>query len=113
MADLAGRLPGHCGGSGGPCIAAHTRARVQGMSMWSTPCASCRASITAFTIAGGDPTFGDSPTPFAPSGWCGHGVTVWPSSKSGHSSADFELGRSEEHTSELQSRPHLVCRLLL
>src|SRR3989442_9653613 len=25
----------------------------------------------------------------------------------------FELLRSEEHTSELQSRPHLVCRLLL
>src|SRR5690554_2644175 len=25
----------------------------------------------------------------------------------------FEEGRSEEHTSELQSRPHLVCRLLL
>src|SRR3989442_4211532 len=25
---------------------------------------------------------------------------------------EFEL-RSEEHTSELQSRPHLVCRLLL
>src|SRR3989442_9742481 len=24
-----------------------------------------------------------------------------------------EIGRSEEHTSELQSRPHLVCRLLL
>src|SRR3989442_7979644 len=24
-----------------------------------------------------------------------------------------ELRRSEEHTSELQSRPHLVCRLLL
>src|SRR5436305_3220639 len=24
-----------------------------------------------------------------------------------------ECGRSEEHTSELQSRPHLVCRLLL
>src|SRR5690554_7371831 len=24
-----------------------------------------------------------------------------------------EMGRSEEHTSELQSRPHLVCRLLL
>src|SRR5690554_7688246 len=23
------------------------------------------------------------------------------------------IGRSEEHTSELQSRPHLVCRLLL
>src|SRR3989442_11821009 len=26
---------------------------------------------------------------------------------------DFEHLRSEEHTSELQSRPHLVCRLLL
>src|SRR5690554_7136535 len=25
----------------------------------------------------------------------------------------FEFRRSEEHTSELQSRPHLVCRLLL
>src|SRR5690554_7561591 len=26
---------------------------------------------------------------------------------------DRNLARSEEHTSELQSRPHLVCRLLL
>src|SRR5690554_6327825 len=26
---------------------------------------------------------------------------------------DQYFGRSEEHTSELQSRPHLVCRLLL
>src|SRR5690554_7387218 len=26
---------------------------------------------------------------------------------------DQKLSRSEEHTSELQSRPHLVCRLLL
>src|SRR5690554_7422341 len=25
----------------------------------------------------------------------------------------WKSGRSEEHTSELQSRPHLVCRLLL
>src|SRR5436305_14872394 len=25
----------------------------------------------------------------------------------------IDIGRSEEHTSELQSRPHLVCRLLL
>src|SRR3989442_3445917 len=28
-------------------------------------------------------------------------------------SADTADRRSEEHTSELQSRPHLVCRLLL
>src|SRR3989442_7506243 len=27
--------------------------------------------------------------------------------------AEQPPGRSEEHTSELQSRPHLVCRLLL
>src|SRR5690554_7648701 len=26
---------------------------------------------------------------------------------------EFDWERSEEHTSELQSRPHLVCRLLL
>src|SRR3989442_11709263 len=26
---------------------------------------------------------------------------------------NWVAGRSEEHTSELQSRPHLVCRLLL
>src|SRR3989442_7440100 len=29
------------------------------------------------------------------------------------SSCRLTLHRSEEHTSELQSRPHLVCRLLL
>src|SRR5690625_6922990 len=32
----------------------------------------------------------------------------------GHGSGgSFAMGRSEEHTSELQSRGHLVCRLLL
>src|SRR3989442_8819894 len=30
-----------------------------------------------------------------------------------HAADDGEESRSEEHTSELQSRPHLVCRLLL
>src|SRR5436305_3653526 len=30
-----------------------------------------------------------------------------------HGTEDFIADRSEEHTSELQSRPHLVCRLLL
>src|SRR3989442_7498120 len=29
------------------------------------------------------------------------------------STAILNVARSEEHTSELQSRPHLVCRLLL
>src|SRR5690554_7526575 len=31
----------------------------------------------------------------------------------GQTEGDEEIQRSEEHTSELQSRPHLVCRLLL
>src|SRR5690606_42152642 len=31
----------------------------------------------------------------------------------GRTEADDRLGRSEEHTSELQSRENLVCRLLL
>src|SRR2546422_1819666 len=33
--------------------------------------------------------------------------------RSGPSAASRRRGRSEEHTSELQSRLHLVCRLLL
>src|SRR2546429_5388665 len=35
------------------------------------------------------------------------------SSAQGSASAASQDGRSEEHTSELQSRLHLVCRLLL
>src|SRR3989442_5073406 len=46
------------------------------------------------------------------------GSSDWDSCPAGSSPADsFPVGsfpvRSEEHTSELQSRPHLVCRLLL
>src|SRR2546422_7812192 len=37
---------------------------------------------------------------------CGTLMALWERRTSG-------LGRSEEHTSELQSRLHLVCRLLL
>src|SRR2546422_1545379 len=48
-------------------------------------------------------------------------VSGWPTSKKGHSSwsvwgslsIPITVQRSEEHTSELQSRLHLVCRLLL
>src|SRR2546430_13353711 len=36
-------------------------------------------------------------------------VKQYPRDPVGH----FELGRSEEHTSELQSQSNLVCRLLL
>src|SRR5690554_7220131 len=38
------------------------------------------------------------------------GITVLHNSMYNHS---LWMKRSEEHTSELQSRPHLVCRLLL
>src|SRR3989442_9197377 len=42
------------------------------------------------------------------SSYCACAVALRASSTSGR-----ERVRSEEHTSELQSRPHLVCRLLL
>src|SRR5690554_7568846 len=49
-----------------------------------------------------------------------HSKIEWMSSRSSSSSTSssvasstIESSRSEEHTSELQSRPHLVCRLLL
>src|SRR3989442_9697385 len=36
-----------------------------------------------------------------------------PRALAGHARLARKAVRSEEHTSELQSRPHLVCRLLL
>src|SRR3984957_11351608 len=66
-------------------IARHTLSRVSGMSMCVTPSGES-ASITAFTNAAGDPTFGLSPTPFAPIGWCGLGVQVLDVSQCGVSS---------------------------
>src|SRR5882724_550851 len=59
---------------------------VIGISMCRTPrCDS--ASTTALTIAGGAPTVADSPTPLAPNGWWGEGVTVLPVSQLGVSMA--------------------------
>src|SRR5690554_6956374 len=37
----------------------------------------------------------------------------WLNQVARNASGDQPIERSEEHTSELQSRPHLVCRLLL
>src|SRR3989442_12021661 len=47
-----------------------------------------------------------------------HGLVVTPDGRKVYVSSDGAstvsvIDRSEEHTSELQSRPHLVCRLLL
>src|SRR5439155_18715724 len=41
------------------------------------------------------------------------GTTTWPPSAAARSAVASASSRSEEHTSELQSRGHLVCRLLL
>src|SRR5690554_7068038 len=38
---------------------------------------------------------------------------VWLHAETKDGKMKFTADRSEEHTSELQSRPHLVCRLLL
>src|SRR5438094_947145 len=48
---------------------------VIGISICRTPRCQ-RASTTALAIAAGAPTVADSPTPFAPIGWCGEGVQV-------------------------------------
>src|SRR6266508_5442746 len=44
---------------------------------------------------------------------CGAATTVLALQSVWADAARHSLGRSEEHTSELQSRGHLVCRLLL
>src|SRR2546427_4331011 len=60
----------------------------------------------------------------APSSWCSRaagtfrqpftpGRTTPPSAPSCAPSDELTRGRSEEHTSELQSQSNLVCRLLL
>src|SRR3712207_8826653 len=41
------------------------------------------------------------------------GGSVGDDDEGGHLTGGADGGRSEEHTSELQSRPYLVCRLLL
>jgi hypothetical protein len=56
-------------------IARQMRSEVRGMSRWVMP-RGARASRTALTMAGGAPTQPVSPTPFAPSGLSGEGVSV-------------------------------------
>src|SRR3989442_11734782 len=43
----------------------------------------------------------------------GRGHSIRALTRKPESAGAAALARSEEHTSELQSRPHLVCRLLL
>src|SRR5436305_6731892 len=51
-------------------------------------------------------------SPPTPIGWR-HGVASVPDWTFSLKPSSIRWARSEEHTSELQSRPHLVCRLLL
>src|SRR3712207_7567344 len=50
----------------------------------------------------------NAPVRIGPSCWLGNGSIVLPGTTIGR-----HVVRSEEHTSELQSRQYLVCRLLL
>src|SRR5256884_3748669 len=62
--------------------------------------------------AAGIPTYGIEPLFLGPDFGHIHGLNEYVGVKSLLECRDF-LYRSEEHTSELQSRLHLVCRLLL
>src|SRR5687768_18284464 len=69
------------------------------------PTTECLAATTAVTVAAEPPLVSNPPAPCGIPIHCrNHSSTV--------SSTSFGP-RSEEHTSELQSRLHLVCRLLL
>src|SRR5258708_13271107 len=58
---------------------------------------------TLFRSSSSSASFGRSPMP----------ITAAPAAWSPRTNPRWVAGRSEEHTSELQSPDHLVCRLLL
>src|SRR3712207_7156806 len=73
---------------------------------------SCGAGTTAYSIFGFE--YGDRAP--VPRQLHGGGQTVRPRTNDHriiHYATSLPLMRSEEHTSELQSRQYLVCRLLL
>src|SRR5690625_5849679 len=70
------------------------------------------AGITALSVCWGrGPIGSSSKTGSADSGWLLGGAAAGAAEEIAE--LVFACGRSEEHTSELQSRGHLVCRLLL
>src|SRR5215471_10670380 len=92
---------------GRPLASASACTRFSALCGWSEPVGSCSRTRTA-------PSSGSafarsirvSTSPVGP------GLYTRPASKS-RSAATIASARSEEHTSELQSRRDLVCRLLL
>src|SRR5690625_5543443 len=87
------RPPRHCRAAG--------RGRVQAARLF--PTGNVGPAMTALTLSASRRATGFASWPAARVAATGRGVTP---SRPG-------LFRSEEHTSELQSRGHLVCRLLL
>src|SRR5690554_7711462 len=73
-----------------------------GVYHWMSP-----SQKAGFVVEGVRPPI-NSPT--SPNFFSSHSPS---SLNSGKRRAGINFFRSEEHTSELQSRPHLVCRLLL
>src|SRR3989442_3592588 len=72
---------------------------ITSLSVQATVAANCSISSTAVNFGAYDPVGANASTDKTGTGT----LTV----------SCTKLTRSEEHTSELQSRPHLVCRLLL
>src|SRR5690625_7084513 len=75
-------------------------------STHSTPWSRPRAGGTSTAIAGGTADAGDTRT-------VGEALAGGGQSPGNGAPSGGGRSRSEEHTSELQSRGHLVCRLLL
>src|SRR5437660_8100838 len=75
------------------------------------------STLFPYTTLFRSPTCSEAPHIAGIDGAPGHGVVRLLVIVDVERVRDFEaervLGRSEEHTSELQSRGHLVCRLLL
>src|SRR3712207_7315925 len=70
------------------------------------------ARVLAVTICAASPTAAEPLTPYAEHLHRTYGLGADPAA--GRREEDRQaLARSEEHTSELQSRQYLVCRLLL
>src|SRR5690625_6015707 len=88
------------------------KAQMEGASFFTRPCAHCSHTYIAYFVSPFPPTRMYSPC-------CPDVHTVLLYRLISHGLVlisewrGFALLRSEEHTSELQSRGHLVCRLLL
>src|SRR5687768_18027349 len=89
------------GGSGSPCVSTSSPGDARQRS-WQTAISSRQSPIRAPLRE----TRSDTSLPSGP-------AVCDPAAALARASSSSSANRSEEHTSELQSRLHLVCRLLL